>query len=127
MSKVFFHPVRTHPGNIFYKLAFCVFVCVYQSALFMRSYRGKVLKFANKDVIDCVRVCWTWSLPSEDSLHLPAFMLRCVTGGLETAVWLVITTGCGLSVFCFSMRGLHGVAARLAPVLPWKRSELVGV
>lgn len=46
-------------------------------------------------------------------------MFRFVTGAVETTAWVVITAGCGLSVFCFSMRGLHGVAAHLAPVLSW--------
>lgn len=45
---------------------------------------------------------------------------------LETAVWAVITAGCGPSVFCFSARGLRGVTAHLAPVLPWKPGEWRG-
>jgi len=35
---------------------------------------------------------------------------------LETAAWAVITAGCGPSVFCFSVRGLQGVTAHLAPL-----------
>lgn len=39
---------------------------------------------------------------------------------------LLLLLGVGRLFFCFSVRGLQGVTAHLAPALPWKQDEWRG-